>query len=202
MAHPFDTQTVTMTTLNAEHFETALMTMRPRLLSFARLQLRSAAAAEDVVQDAILAALEGINRFTGAASLQTWVFSILKNKIIDVLRQYPRTSEETDAEEALDHLVSSLFDERGHWIEMPPAWGNPHASLEQKRFWDVMDACLTGLPAAQARAFTMREFLELDAEEICQALSISTSNYWMLMHRARLGLRECLGIRWFGGSHA
>lgn len=189
-----------MTMPNAESFQATLMSMRPRLLSFARLQLRSAAAAEDAVQDTIVAALEGMSRFTGAASFQTWVFSILKNKIIDAIRQHTRTAEDRDAEEALDHLVSSLFDAHGHWIEMPSAWGNPHASLEQKRFWDVMDACLTGLPATQARAFTMREFLELEAEEICQALSISASNYWMLMHRARLGLRECLGIRWFGGS--
>ena len=81
---------------------------------------------------------------------------------------------------------------------MPAAWGDPHASLEQKRFWEVMDACLTVLSASPARVFMMREFLGLETDEICKELAISSSNCWVLLHRARLGLRECLGLRWFG----
>jgi RNA polymerase sigma-70 factor (ECF subfamily) len=190
-----------MSPLSPEETQSNLAALRPRLLGFARLQLRSAAAAEDVVQDALLAAVEGAYKFSGAASFQTWVFSILKNKIIDELRRSSRTQADVDAEEALDEAVAELFDQREHWVEMPPAWGDPQASLEQKRFWDVLDACLTILPASPARVFMMREFLGLETAEICKELSISTSNCWVLLHRARIGLRECLGLRWFGESN-
>jgi len=188
-----------MNPLNAEEVQSSLGQIRPRLLGFARLQLRSAAAAEDAVQDTLLAALEGASGFTGASSFQTWVFSILKNKIVDEIRRSSRTKADVDSESALDAAVSDLFDDRDHWAEIPSAWGDPHASLEQKRFWEVMDACLTNLPASPARAFMMREFLGLETTEICKELSISTTNCWVLLHRARIGLRECLDLRWFGG---
>lgn len=185
-----------------DQINASLAALRPRLLGFARLQLRSAATAEDMVQDTLLAAFEGAARFKGAAAFQTWVFSILKHKIIDELRRAQRAPSSTDvqAEAALDEAVAGLFDATDHWAEMPTAWGDPQASLEQKRFWEVLDVCLTNLPATPARAFMMREFLDLETAEICQQLAISTSNCWVLLHRARLGLRECLGLRWFGES--
>jgi RNA polymerase sigma-70 factor (ECF subfamily) len=188
-----------MSALPPEEIQSSLAAIRPRLLGFARLQLRSAAAAEDAVQEAMLAAVEGASKFQGAAAFQTWVFSILKNKIVDELRRASRTQVDVDAEAALDATVAELFDEKEHWIEMPSSWGDPHASLEQKRFWEVMDACLTVLPASPARVFMMREFLGLETDEICKELAISSSNCWVLLHRARLGLRECLSLRWFGG---
>lgn len=187
-----------MSALSPEQIQSSLAAIRPRLLGFARLQLRSAAAAEDVVQDALVAAMEGAARFSGASSFQTWVFSILKHKIIDELRRSSRTQADVEAETALDEAVADLFDESDHWAETPAAWGDPEASLEQKRFWEVMDACLTNLPASPARVFMMREFLGLETAEICKELTISASNCWVLLHRARLGLRECLGLRWFG----
>lgn len=172
--------------------------MRPQLLGFARLQLRADDAAEDMVQEALLAALQSAEKFSGASSFKTWVFSILKNKIIDELRRRARQPQETDAEAAMEEVVAELFDDSEHWTEMPAAWGDPESSLEQKRFWEVLDACINNLAPNPARVFTMREFLGLETEEICKELAISTSNCWVLLHRARLGLRECLGRRWFG----
>ena len=187
-----------MSALTPEELASSLVAIRPRLLGFARLQLRSAAAAEDMVQDALEAAMNSADKFTAAAAFQTWVFAILKNKIIDEIRRGSRIQADVDAELALDEAIAGRFNERAHWVEMPAAWGNPSASLEQKRFWEVMEACLTNLPATPARVFTMREFLGLETEEICQELSISPSNCWVLLHRARLGLQDCLGRRWFG----
>lgn len=188
--------------LTPQEVEALLASLRPRLLGFARLQLRAAALAEDVVQETLLAAWEGAERFRGGAAFATWVFSILRNKIIDELRRAQRTDADADAEAALDEAVAELFDQRGHWIEMPTPWGDPHGSLEQRRFWTVLDACLQGLPRNPARVFTMREFLGLETEEICQQLAITTANCWVLLHRARLGLRECLSLRWFGEQAA
>ena len=172
--------------------------MRPQLLGFARLQLRADDAAEDLVQEALLAALQAAEKFSGASSFKTWVFAILKNKIIDELRRRARQPQELEAEAALEEVVAELFDDREHWVETPAAWGDPEASLEQKRFWEVLDVCINNLAPTPARVFTMREFLGLETDEICKELAISTSNCWVLLHRARLGLRECLGRRWFG----
>jgi RNA polymerase sigma-70 factor (ECF subfamily) len=179
--------------------QATLSALRPRLLRFAHLQLRNESVAEDVVQEAMLAAFEGAARFEGAASLSTWVFSILRNKIVDEIRRRSRepVMANEEAERALEESVADLFDEAGHWVDTPAPWGNPEASLEQKRFWAVFEACLEVLAAKPARVFMMREFLGLETDEICKELAISASNCWVLLHRARLGLRECLGRRWF-----
>jgi RNA polymerase sigma-70 factor (ECF subfamily) len=195
-----------MTTSRPEDIQQTIVQFRAQLLRFARLQLRSDALAEDVVQETLLAACESADRFSGASSLKTWVFSILRNKIIDEFRSQKRAPQMVTAahnDETLDHLMESLFDQAEHWIEAPAAWGNPEMALEQKRFWQVFEACLEGLPATPARAFMMREFLGLETDEICKELKITSSNCWVLLHRARLGLRECLGLGWFSveGAH-
>jgi RNA polymerase sigma-70 factor (ECF subfamily) len=63
-----------------------------------------------------------------------------------------------------------------------------------------MEICLEKLPAKTARIFMMREWLELDTEEICKELGVSTSNAWVMLYRARLKLRECLDLNWFGNQ--
>ena len=75
---------------------------------------------------------------------------------------------------------------------------NFEASLGQQQFLKVMDACVEKLPATQGRVFLMREWLELETDEVCKELSISTTNLWVLLHRARLRLRDCLQVNWFG----
>lgn len=183
-----------------EEIHAALATLRPQLLRFARLQLRSEAQAEDAVQEAMLAALAGAEKFTGAAAAKTWVFSILKNKIIDELRRRVREGNVAELgpveEEGED--FEELFDRRGHWSEPPAAWADPEKSLENSQFWAVFEVCLNGVPAKPGRVFMMREILGLETDEICKELGISSSNCWVLLHRARLGLRECLSRRWFG----
>jgi len=61
----------------------------------------------------------------------------------------------------------------------------------------VLDACIEHLPPVQGRVFMMREWLELETDDICKELAITTTNLWVLLHRARLRLRECLQQRWF-----
>jgi RNA polymerase sigma-70 factor (ECF subfamily) len=68
--------------------------------------------------------------------------------------------------------------------------------VHDEQFWRVFDICLAGLPPEQGRVFMMREFIELDSDEICAALQLSTSNLHVLLYRARLRLRECLEDSW------
>ena len=131
--------------------------------------------------------------------MATWLFAILKNKIIDEFRRRARQPVTDDSDdEMLAAHINDQFDNTDHWISPVSQWSDPHASLEQKRFWDVFDACISGLPERCARVFGMRELLGMETDDICKELNISTSNCWVLLHRARMGLRECLSQRWFG----
>ena len=175
-----------------------LEAMRPQLVRFAQLQLRNEALAEDAVQDALMAVLEKPDSFRGQSSLRTYVTGILKFKIIDSLRLASRERQVDTIDDALD----ALFAADGHTREMPRQWGDPDATLEQKDFFRVLELCLDKLPAQAARVFMMREWLELETDEICKELAISASNLWVILYRARLRLRECLDLNWFGNRPA
>lgn len=175
---------------------------RPVLLRYARLHLRDAAAAEDAVQDTLLAALQSAAGFRGGSSLQTWLIAILRRKLIDQLRRGKR--EVAEADTGLNTgdddtgLLTRLFERNGHWAVPPAVWADPDGSLEQADFYAAFEECVQGLPERTAQAFVLREVSGFEAAEICKELAISTSNYWVLMHRARLRLRDCLEKRWFG----
>jgi RNA polymerase sigma-70 factor (ECF subfamily) len=180
-----------------------LEAMRPQLVRFAQLQLRNEALAEDAVQDALMALLEKPDSFRGQSSLRTYVTGILKFKIIDSLRLSSRERQvDIIDDESDDDALDALFVADGHTREMPRQWGDPDATLEQKDFFRVLEVCLDKLPAQAARVFMMREWLELETDEICKELAISASNLWVILYRARLRLRECLDLNWFGNRPA
>ncbi len=179
----------------------ALMALRAEMLRFAQLQLRNRETAEDLVQEAIEAALRKASTFAGRSSLKTWVFAILRNRIIDHVRQADRTvalsSLVDDADDWQDRL-DNMFNARGAWqdSERPVPWPNPEDALQSRQFWLVFEACLDHLPSSSGRAFMMREFLGFETDEICRHLQITTSNCHVLLHRARLKLRACLQSGW------
>ncbi len=189
-----------MTSIQNIHQQLELM--RPALYRFAMLQLRNESQAEDAVQEALLAVLEKPHSFAGQSSFRTYVTGILKYKIIDTLRsagkekQFVIDDDEAGSESEAD-LIDSLFKKNGHTIDTARAWGEPDTTLEQKDFFRVLEVCLEKLPAKTARVFMMREWLELETEEICKELGLTTSNLWVLLYRARLRLRECLDLNWF-----
>ena len=179
-----------------------LTDIRRDMMKFAHLQLRDETLAEDVVQEALAAALTSAKEFAGRSALKTWVFAILRNKIIDQIRLQSRTtnvSSFSQQEESLDETFETLFKANAHWSpgNRPNDWGNPEEALRQQRFWDVFDACLKHLPENTARVFMMREFLEFETAEVCQELSITISNCNVILHRARNGFRNCLEKNWF-----
>jgi RNA polymerase sigma-70 factor (ECF subfamily) len=173
--------------------------LRPQLMRFARAQLRNDAWAEDAVSDTLLAALERPLSFGGQSQLKTWLVGILKHKVVDQLRRHTREATVLVADDGED-LDDALFDDFGHWRERPQEWGDPEASLGQRQFFEVLELCVDQLPPVQGRVFMMREWLDLDTDEICKELSITATNLWVLLHRARLRLRECLQTRWFTAS--
>ena len=182
-----------------------LKEIRRDMIKFAHLQLRDEAQAEDVVQEALAAAFSNSKGFAGRSALKTWVFAILKNKIVDLIRQQCRTTNVSALsadEENLDQAFETLFKSNAHWSPAvrPGNWGDPEESLRESRFWEVFDACLKHLPENTARVFMMREFLEFETTEVCRELSITTSNCNVILHRARNGLRLCLEQNWFAAG--
>lgn len=185
----------------------ALVALRADMMRFARLQLRNPEAAEDMVQESLEAALRNAPSFAGRSTLKTWVFSILRNKIVDHIRQAARTVPMSSLVEDGDdwqERLESMFNERGGWRNdpRPTSWPGPHEAMENRQFWVVFEACLAHLPGQTGRVFMMREFLGFDCEEICVQLGITISNCHVILHRARLKLRACMEVGWgrSGGS--
>jgi RNA polymerase sigma-70 factor, ECF subfamily len=173
------------------------------LYRFALMRLRDASLAEDVVQETLLSAIQATGGYTGKASERTWLIGILKHKIID---QYRKNSKQVQlTEEDTDLSSTERFFERpdkwsGHWaIPLRPVdpEQSPEEVIERGEFWDVMKACLSALPDRVANVFTLREMDGLSSDEICGILGLSASNFWVIMHRARMQLRRCVEIKWF-----
>ena len=173
---------------------------RPYLMRVALLQLRDRDLAEDVVQETLLAAIEGRDKFAGRSSVKTWLTSILRFKIVDAIRRKTREpSVSAFGEEAEIDDLDVFFDDsdHDHWATKPAEWRNPERDFEQKAFMSVLDLCLEKLPPNTARVFVLREVMDLETDEICQELKITATNLWVILYRARMLLRQCLEKNWF-----
>lgn len=181
-------------------FEHQLVAHRDYLMRFARLQLRNEAWAEDAVSETIVAALGNPQSFGNKSQLKTWLVGILKHKVMDAFRHNARTvaldiDPDSDGGEELDALT---FRGDGHFSQAPANWGNPEQDLRSRQFFLILEACTEKMPAAMGRIFLMREWLELTSDDICKELGLSSTNLYVTLHRARLRLRECLELNWFG----
>lgn len=175
--------------------------MREDMMRFARLQLGSDDEAEDAVQEALAGALKNASSFRAEAALKTWFIAILKNKVADILRQRQRRPITASQMQSPgdDNALPAVFDQKGMWRDAarPARWEDPEAGLHSRQFLAVFDACLNRLPPQQGRVFMMREVVELETDEICSELDLSTTNVHVILHRARLALRACLQRHWF-----
>lgn len=177
---------------------TQIEKIRKQMVKFATLQLADKDLAEDVVQDALTNAYKHSASFRREAALKTWIFAILKNKILDLLRTRKRhipVSSLCEEEES----PSAFFDRQDHWLEHQEVteWRGIAQSTYRKEFWAIFDICLNKLSAQQARVFMMREHLDMSSAEICHECEISLSNLNVLLYRARLRLQDCLSRNWF-----
>lgn len=174
------------------------------LFRFAMVKLRDEHLAEDAVQETLLAALQGQKNFSGDSAERTWLVGILKHKIVDLIRKKVREPTLVDVDQPLefaqDEVTEALFDETGHWLAPCQDWGDPDKVLEQKRFWKILNECLKRLPPQLAMLYSLREISGMDTDSICKDLNISSTNSWVMLHRARLGLKQCFEINWLGSA--
>jgi RNA polymerase sigma-70 factor (ECF subfamily) len=175
-------------------FQLRLAEHRPWLLRQARWRLGARSdAAEDVVQETLVAAWGAVERLRGEVT-RGWLAGILRHKVVDHWRRTP--PEEDDPCPACGE---DPFDGTGHWKEPVASWGNPEDALHAEGFWKVLEICARILPERMYRVFVLREVEEMDVSGICRELSLSESNCHVLLHRARLRLRGCVGERWGRG---
>jgi RNA polymerase sigma-70 factor (ECF subfamily) len=178
--------------------ETWVDTYADYLYSYALYRVSNQALAEDLVQEAFVAALAARSSYQGKSSEKTWLTAILKNKILDYYRK--RYREKTEPSDDLESLaVDQFFDEQNHPVFKPQRWlENPEKQVENREFMTILESCLETVSPKQSDAFRLREINQVETEEICKILQITTTNYWVLMHRARIIIRRCLEIHWFG----
>lgn len=173
------------------------------LFNYAVVRVNDSGKAEDLVQETFLAALKARDRFRGESAERTWLTSILKRKIIDTYRK-KYSSKET----AFGEYAETVFDGdyysseepfKGHWLKGkgPDSYNLlPEGELEQEELMKFIKLCIENLQPQLASAFIMRMIDEEDTDTICKELGISTSNLWVMLHRARLKMRDCLERNW------
>jgi len=167
------------------------------LYRFALQRTGNPDTAEDLVQETLLAAWRGRETYRGAASERTWLVGILRHMVTDLLR---RRAHNGDASAGADTVENALFTREGNWRTSPGDWGDdPLGEAEADAFLDTMSDCLQNLSPDQRTCFLLRELDDADTGEVSQVLDVSANHQYVLLHRARLAMRRCLEIRWFGG---
>ncbi len=163
------------------------------LYAYALRRVRDQDTAEDLVQETLLAGLRARDQYARRSNVRTWLIGILKHKIADSLRDRYRQ----DRLGSVAGENDPAFDLRGRWKVSIPRWNTDPATLmEQKEFRAVVQSCMAKLPTRMSHLFTSRLAGESTAE-LCQELGLSPDNAWMLLHRARSRLRQCLTVNWF-----
>jgi RNA polymerase sigma-70 factor (TIGR02943 family) len=167
------------------------------LYRYAITKVRRPEVAEDLVQETLLAAWKGRDRFHQRAQVRTWLIAILKRKVIDWLRTSIR--EQNNRRPVDDTWLSDQFTTHGTWRVKPDEWDatTPDAGVMREEFWGILNDCLDKLPPRLRHVFTLRQLDEKSADEVCQELNITPSNLWVMLHRSRMRLWRCLSMNWY-----
>ncbi|HRH10285.1 MAG TPA: sigma-70 family RNA polymerase sigma factor [Bacteroidia bacterium] len=171
------------------------------LVNYAYYRVNDKDLAEDLVQDAFLSALKAIQTFKGAASEKTWLTAILKNKIID---HYKKASTKKESPLQLNTYTAPNYDhffneeKMGHWQSnaTPMDWKSSEYKVERSEFQEMLDRCLEKLPVKWKGIFSLCILEEGTAKEVCKEFNITSSNFWVIMHRSKLQIRECIEKNW------
>lgn len=166
------------------------------LFNYTITRVNDRAIAQDLVSETFLAGLNSMVNFKGEASERTWLISILKRKIIDYYRKI--NSNKGKAEVRMHYNTDS--DSEGDWLEERVADVSDKTAedtMVNSELGDAIYDCLAKLPEKQAEIFKMKTVLGYDTETICNEFDITPSNLWVIIHRARTALAECLEKTWF-----
>ncbi|MEL4456788.1 sigma-70 family RNA polymerase sigma factor [Lutimonas vermicola] len=166
------------------------------LYNYAITRVDDQDVAKDLVQETFFSGIKGKDNFRGQAAERTWLVSILKRKIIDHYRK-------VNSAKGQKEVRMNFYEEgkkKGNWIEekVPQAWGNDaEKKIENSELKDALDACINNLPEKYRMVFLLKTVQKYETEEICNELGITASNLWVIIHRARMQLRNCMEENWF-----
>jgi len=166
------------------------------LFRYTIIRINDHEISKDLVQETFFSGLKSAKNFEGKATERTWLISILKRKIIDHYRK--KNSKKGQAEVRMNFYNDG--ENEGDWIEerVPQSWDSEvEKKIENKELQHQIDLCVDKLPKKYAMVFRMKTIQEVDTEVICKELGISSSNLWVIIHRARMQLRKCLEDNWF-----
>lgn len=171
------------------------------LYSWACHKTKDEALSQDIVQDTFLSAFQAYDTFQGNSQPKTWLFSILNNKIIDYYRKSARSAVrlDSDDEKHAAEISEAAFDDTGMWKEknIHSVWNDDANLLDDTDFQSLMTKCMDDLPVTWRLMLSAKYLLEKDSKEICQELDITPSNYWQVLHRAKLMMKKCIELHWF-----
>lgn len=165
------------------------------LFNYTITRISDREVAQDLVQDTFLAGLKSMKNFKGEASERTWLISILKRKIIDYYRKI--NSNKGKAEVRINYKDD---ESEGDWLEervADPFDKTAEDKMQNSELGDAIHNCLSKLPQKQADVFKMKTILNYETEAICNELNITPSNLWVIIHRARTAMADCLEKNWF-----
>lgn len=167
------------------------------LFAFALARVNEPSAAEDLVQETLLAGFEAFDDFQGGATTRTWLISILKNKLVDRIRKHRREAP-LDPGVIDDAEWQAKFDDTGHWVVAPSAWRDPSSVLENDALGKAMMHCIAQLPEQLRTLIVLRDIDGFETQELIEILNISSANnLWVMLSRGREKLRACMDKTWF-----
>lgn len=167
------------------------------LYNFAYTRVQSKELAEDLVQETFVAALKAMKSFKGKSTEITWLISILKRKVIDHYRKSSTKKEITSTEYTSPFQKGGMWD--GHWNmeRAPKQWPSElDDPIHQDEFRKILEVCLSNLPEKWKAVFVLKFMEDASSDEICKELDCTPSNFWVILHRTRLKLRECIEFKW------
>ncbi len=173
-----------------------------KMFSWALYKTSSKETAEDLVQETFMIAFQTLDKFERKSDPKTWLFGILNHKIANYFRKSyrnPVVNESTLNSEADKDFLNIFFDADGSWIkeQRPHSWPDDSHLLDNLEFVKTLQDCMNELPSNWVTAINLKYLEEKKGEQICQELEITTTNFWQIIHRAKLQLRKCLEVQWF-----
>ncbi len=191
------------------NIETSSVTIRSwvdawsdKMYSWALYKTNSKETAEDLVQEAFMAAYQSFSKFEEKSSPKTWLFGILNHKIADHFRKVYRNPVVNESDRnpgAGKDFLDTFFDADERWIkeQRPQPWAEDTHLFDNPEFAKTLRACMNKLPSNWFAAINLKYLEEKKGDQICQELGIAPTNFWQILHRAKLQLRKCLEVHWF-----
>ena len=169
------------------------------LYSYAFKRVNDKEVAEDLVQETFLGGLKSKDNFAGDSTEKTWLFAILKFKIIDYYRKKSKEKTSSIHNGDGEEIDSIFFEADGHVRKNPQIaveFNTSDSNIDKKEFYGVLEGCLSKIPKKLAQVFHLKMIAEEDSKIICEMLDITDANYWVILHRAKIQLRSCLFKNW------